>query len=640
MRAFFRRVVPLARGAGRRIAAYFREQPPKFGVAFAAALVVAAFLYTRSPSSNYIFDEQEALLANPYVNGDHLGFFDVLDRDFWGLPPERSIGSYRPIPNVIWRALWQLGAVFRHPWIHHWVNVVLHAVNAALVARIAWSWTRDRAAGWLAGASFVTSAVLTEAVAGVVGIADVLGGLGLLLALRALSLPLGLAPFGVFAAVTFGLFSKESTLVAIPVVGWAALLTAPLSFPERPRRLLRTLGAVAGATLALVLYTEVRRAHFPAPVRAELSRNLPVGAAWYERALHAFLKWFAQPRLPADPINNPLIDADTAHRIAGALRVYAEGVLQVLFPFHLSGDYSFRAEPVPERVVTVVSVAGALLLIAPPVVALALWIAALVRERRERRASGGFETPSSTLGRRITVAVSLVWFVVAYFPHSNIPVLLPTVRAERFWYLPVAGMALTIGVAASWLLRAGSSRFAARLAALAVTAFFTFQAARARWHALDYSDDLTFWRATANAEPMSAKAHLNYGVMLGARGRLQERLVENGRALELAPQWPMAHVYYADTLCRLDRVEEAWPHYKRGFSLAPNDRNLIALGLQCLWDKKAIEARRLELIRLADKHVGSWLAYLARDIVYHGKEHGGVEPKYRPRSYDEGPKQR
>ena len=75
----------------------------------------------------------------------------------------------------------------------------------------------------------------------------------------------------------------------------------------------------------------------------------------------------------------------------------------------------------------------------------------------------------------------------------------------------------------------------------------------------------------------------------------------------------------------------------RGFELAPNDPNLIALGLQCLWDEKA--HRRTETSsRMVDKHPGSWLEYLASDIVYNGKEHGGVEKKYRPRGYNEGPK--
>ena len=167
------------------------------------------------------------------------------------------------------------------------------------------------------------------------------------------------------------------------------------------------------------------------------------------------------------------------------------------------------------------------------------------------------------------------------------------------------------------------------------------QAIASRAHANDYKDDLTFWDATRHAVPRSAKAHLNYSVMQGARGNLPERLAANQTALDLAPKWPMASVYLGDTLCRMHRAGEAWPHYARGFALTPNDQNLIALGLQCLWDEHALtpgSANRTSLEALGEDHPGTWLAFLARDLVDNGEAHNGVDPKYRPRGYNEGPK--
>ncbi len=614
-----------ARSFAVSIADYFRMRDPTFRVALLPSLVVSALLFVRSPFSNYIFDEQEALLANPYVNG-RIAFRAVLTRDFWGLPHDRSIGSYRPLPNVIWRAVWQIHPVFRHPWALHWINIVVHALNAALVARIAFGLTKDRTTGWLAGAVFATSAVLTEAVTGVVGIADVLGALGVFGAVLALEASLVWMPFLVFASATVGFFSKESTLVALPILAFAALTAAPLQHPKRPLAALRALLALGAGAAALVLYTETRRRYFPSePPTALLATP---GEPFVARTFHAFLHWFQQPRLPQDPINNPLINADVPHRIAGALGVYASGVGQVLVPVTLSGDYSFPQEPIPARVVGVRSIAGAALLILPLVAAFAAWIVAIVR-RRAGNLSGARAT---TL-----LAIGLAWVPIAYFPHSNIPILLPTVRAERFWYLPAAGVALVLAVVFARLLRRERLFGVAAGGVWVVAMFLAFQATRARMHALDYADDLVFWRATAHAVPNSAKAHLNYGVMLGARNELGPRLVENRKAMELAPAWPMAHIYYADTLCRLGRLQEAWPDYATGFVLGPNDRNLIALGLQCLWDHGDVPNRSKALIKLSDEHPGTWLSYLARDIVTNGTREGGVDRKYRPRGYDEGP---
>ena len=121
--------------------------------------------------------------------------------------------------------------------------------------------------------------------------------------------------------------------------------------------------------------------------------------------------------------------------------------------------------------------------------------------------------------------------------------------------------------------------------------------------------------------PRSAKAHLNYSVMQGARGNLEGRLASNDVALELAPEWPMANVYLGDTLCRLHRAPEAWPHYLRGFELGPNDQALVALGLQCLWDEHELDDDapvRDELQDMADKHPGSWLKYIVDDTLDNG----------------------
>ncbi len=665
----------LRRGA-RRVKAYFSEQDPTFFNALLPALIIVALVYTRSPATNCIFDEQEALLANPYVNGDHLLWRDAFKRDFWGLPPTGSIGSYRPIPNLIWRALWRLR---EHPWLPHWVGLMLHAVNAALVSRLALAIApKRRTFAWLAGLAFISSAVLTEAVTGVVGIADVLGGMGVLLALLALRLPAYLMPLGVFAALLFGLFSKESVIVAVPLAAWAALVLAPTLHPARPRRWLRALLALCSAAAALVLYTELRRRWFPVALPAELTEPLPEGAPLAKRLLHDFMRWFAQPRLPTDPINNPLVNADTPDRIAGALRVYARGLGQTLFPVTLSGDYSFPQEPVPTSRFTLPTLLGGLAMFVAPLVGAAAWIVAWLHERRERRESTAnlsIAAPDATtsLGegsvgpqhaaphssRRasevdhpswspkltswLILAWVLVWVPLAFFPHSNIPVLLPTVRAERFWYLPVVGLSFGYAWLLTWLVtrpRAGLRGYARAAGVGATVLFIGFQLLSARLHALDYTNDLSFWRATAKSSPNSAKAHLNYSVMLGARGYMKERLVEGERAKDLAPDWAMAHVYYGDALCRMKRAGEAWPHYRRGFELKPADQNLISLALQCLWDERAWQPHEAELLALADQHPGSWLAHLARDLVKNGETHGGVNPAYRPRGYNEGPKKK
>jgi hypothetical protein len=624
----------------------FFAEPPQVLTAFVVLGAFAVALFTRNPlRTNFIFDEQEALLANPYVRSvadasPKFGWLDAFRRDFWGLPADRSIGSYRPIPNLAWRLLWAIGAR-NNPLLHHLLfNVLFHAFCGALLVVVMYRWSRDRVAAWLTGAAFVSCAVLTEAVSGVVGIADVFGALGLVLAIVALALPLWAMPFAVFGAVSFGLYSKESALCAVPIVPLAALLTARYDHRDRPLAPVRGLVAFVASLGAFIAYVEARRRLFhvtlPQALSVEANAGKPVGA----RTFAALLRWYAQPVLPKDPINNPLAEADAPLRIAGALRVYWRGLLQIIVPYPLSGDYSAPQEPIPARPVFLESILGAAAMVIPLLAAAGLSIAAFLRRRTAM--IRGWELDERFPDLRPIIALALVWVVASYLPVSNIPVVLPTVRAERFWYFPALATGMLLGLFLAWLPRKLARYNLVPVGIAIASLFLGMHALAARLHANDYADDLAFWNATRKAAPRSAKAHLNYSVMLGARHDLEGRLVSNRVALGLAPSWPMANVYLGDTLCRLHRPLEGWPHYARGFELAPNDVNLIALGLQCLWDEKALNPdaeMRNDLDQLGEKHPGTWLAYLARDILDNGEAHKGVDPKYRPRGYNEGPKE-
>lgn len=631
---------------------YFLGDSPSFGLALVPYCFLAMLLFTRHPRTNFIFDEQEALLANPYVRSvadakPKFRWIDAFFRDFWGLGPDRSIGSYRPIPNLVWRALWGIGARDQSPFLHHWINVLFHGANGALVCVLVFSLTKRRGTAWIAGAIFTASAVLTEAVSGVVGIADVLGATGTLLALLALTRKMPWMGLGVFFGTLLGLYSKESALCCVPLLPLGALLLAPLTHPTKPRRWARAIVAFVAAAGAFVLYVEARRRMFPAALPAEVSVEANAQKPFGPRAFAAILRWYAQPSLPKDPLNNPLVNADAAHRVAGALRVWFRGLGQVVFPLTLSGDYSAPQEPVPPSLWSPEIVLGAIAMIAPFPYALVVGVRSWLRQRKLRSVPPppalSLSPAALPLDLSLVVAFGLIWVVLSFFPVSNVPILLPTIRAERFWYFPVIGSSLVLAVVFAWLAdRVRAKTLFARRALVAGTLlFFLFQCVAARRHANDYTDDLSFWDATRKAVPRSAKAHLNYSVMKGARGDLEARLAANRVALELAPQWPMASIYYGDTLCRLHRAREAWPSYVHGFELAPNDVNLVALAVQCLWDEKLLVEGsdvRAELDTMKDKHPGSWLEYIARDVIEHGEEHNGVDPKYRPRGYNEGPK--
>lgn len=116
---------------------------------------------------------RRAILANTDVSGGapwHRSFAN----DFWGTPltDSGSHGSWRPFCVLSFR-LNHLMAGGYVPWGFHLVNNLLHCVATALVVRVARSLLASFWAVLAAGTLFAVHPIHTEAVASVVGRADV-----------------------------------------------------------------------------------------------------------------------------------------------------------------------------------------------------------------------------------------------------------------------------------------------------------------------------------------------------------------------------------------------------------------------------------------------------------------------------------
>jgi hypothetical protein len=156
-----------------------------------------------------------------------------------------SAELFRPVPLFAWAALLSAGASAA---VLHVLNIVLHGVNAFLVARAVRPFAPSAWVGLFAGGVFLTTPIGPEAVAWCSGIFDVLATTLLLLSLLC-SRSYGSRP-AVRTRILFvglcvaALFTKETAAVAVGFVFADMLLT------DRPR--LRVIDAAAiacGVTL-------------------------------------------------------------------------------------------------------------------------------------------------------------------------------------------------------------------------------------------------------------------------------------------------------------------------------------------------------------------------------------------------------
>ncbi len=596
-------------------------------------LGLSLLLYLRAPWSPFIFDEQEALLKNPYLAFSD-NWFDAFVVDFWGRPPSTTIGSYRPLPNLLWKLLSPL-LRFRSPVFFTGLNLLAHVTCGLLLARLIlnlWGLGAQEPAAndqlvLARGAAFlfVIHPVVAEAVCSAVGLADILVGMFLLLTLNCVvctssatrKIPRLLGFGGVFGLSLLGLWSKESMLgivCAAPMVAGVISLFLRLGWP---RIVVDLFGQLTASASAVVVYVELRKWLYPAqPMEAE--RLVLDGPG--QKLVSSFVRWMAPPLLPADPLNNPLFAAPFDQRVATVFRILGSQLRQVLLPTDLRADYSF-----PSELPALWTWSGALALIC----GIIIFFFALVLVFRVRR----YQPSAWARGSALLFTVSVLLFFACWLPVSNAVVLLPTIRAERLFYAPFIALVLGgVGLLGQMIMcPVFGARGKSWWLSLALS-YGVVLCAYGRLHTNTYGSDLSFWKSNYERTGSSAKAALNYGLMKGTRGDLEARRLLTEEAIERAPSWSMAHVYLGDVLCRQNQLEVARPAYLRGLELDPNSKALSALALQCIWDHGAYPRYRPVLSRIARE--GSWLAYLMYELDESGEENRGLPSMYRPQGYN------
>lgn len=117
---------------------------------------------------------RRAILSNPDVIG-HTPIEALFENDFWGTPlgDHGSHGSYRPLCVATYRLNYAFSGF--KPWSYHFLNILFHCLATALVVTTARRILPQycvRVGTAVAGMSFASHPIHTEAVAGVVGRAD------------------------------------------------------------------------------------------------------------------------------------------------------------------------------------------------------------------------------------------------------------------------------------------------------------------------------------------------------------------------------------------------------------------------------------------------------------------------------------
>jgi len=436
-------------------------------------------------------------------------------------------GLYRPLTTFSYLLNYAVFGNGPHPAGYHWVNLVVHQINVALVYALAVATLGETAPAGALAAIWGLHPLLTESVTNIVGRADLLAAFGVLAGLLCHVRGASAAGrrklawwAGVAAAQAVGLFSKESAVV-LPAV--------------------------------MLLYdlTWFDRAAWRARAPAYGALALPFAAFFY-------LRGQIHPHMLITFAENPLVRAGFWTARLTAVKVMGKLLWLFVWPARLSADYSFNAVPLFGWRLWNREDAKALVALA---VLLSAAILALLPAFRRRRAA----RPMIFL---------LVFFFVAALPTSNLIILIGSIMAERFLYLPSVGLAGFV-VAAIYALgqRLPLRRPAtARVAWAALGAVCLAFAARTYARNLDWKDELSLWTSAVDVCPESAKAHYNLGKTLEPLpGRLPDAIAEYRAALRIDPADGEAHNNLGNALARIPgRLPEAIAEYQAALRLEPD----------------------------------------------------------------------
>ncbi len=479
------------------------------GRAALLAAAVAALVYLPSLGNRFALDDVPVVEHNPAAHSVAAAM-GAFGRSYW--PPEAGAGQWRPLVILSFALDWQLSGG-SPVWLHA-ANILWHAAATALLVLVLAPFVSE-AAALAGGLVFAVHPIHVEAVANLVGRAEMMTACFLFLALlagRAIRSRRGAGraawafEVALLAAVAAALLTKEHAALAV--------------------------GLLALDDLAL-------RARYP--------KALP----WrdYAAVVGLTAAWFLARR-PIDAGGSFAMIAPTfyglglAGRLSTMLPVVFVLVRLMVWPFDLSPDYSPQVVPRLAHV-TPLAAGGLVLLLALGALALLSW-------RRSRAISTGL------------LLIGLAWV-----PTANIFFPTGVVIAERTLYLASAGLALVAAGMFEWAERHGAlRRKLARGAVPVVVAAFAVRTVTQIPMWRDNRDQILWALQT---HPESYRNHLAAARALVRLRQYPAAMSEYQQAIALYPLDHNTLDEAANLALALGRDAEAREYLGRSLRLAPND---------------------------------------------------------------------
>ncbi|XP_068611665.1 protein O-mannosyl-transferase TMTC2 [Brachionichthys hirsutus] len=306
-----------------------------------ACTAVAVGLYLNTLDADFCYDDSRAIKTNQDLLPE-TPWSNILHDDFWGtlLTHSGSHKSFRPLCTLSFRLNYSLHGL--RPWGYHLLNLALHGLVTGLFTAFGRPLLGGGPWSLLAGLLFASHPVHTEAVAGVVGRADVGAAFFFLLSLLCYTRHCGLRgdPRGTFRARGWGwmlgsLWCAAASMLwkeqGVTVLAVSAVYDIFVFQSLRLRQVLLLLGGKKKNISVLL--------------------SLAVLASWGVFLLSARLYWMGNKHPNFSNSDNPAADSpQLLTRTLTFLHLPAANAWLLLCPEKLSFDWSMDAVPLVRSV--------------------------------------------------------------------------------------------------------------------------------------------------------------------------------------------------------------------------------------------------------------------------------------------------
>ncbi len=511
----------------------------------AAVILLAFAAYANSLGNGFTYDDRSIVLGHPAVLEEHDGrpvpWYQAWFVPYWPETNRRTDLDVLYRPFTLQTYAWDMRFLGPNGGWFHLVNVALHALVSVGVWWLGRRLAESPAAGVVAGCVFAVHPIHTEAVANIVGRAEILAAAGMLGALYALDRTLSTSGRGRVAlwalaaalAAAIAMFSKESGVAVVPTT--AAFAWWRWRADGHPR----THWLRAGPMLAIMLL---------------------IFAAYLSARYHVCGNRF---RVDAQIIGsgNVLHQTSGLPRALTPLSLFGRYVGLMLWPGRLLADYSYAVVTPTTSPAEPFFVLG--------VIALALVVAEAIRSCRGTGAT----------------FVTITGWAATYVLVSNSLVLIAIMMAERWFYGPSLWLTVLVVVAVHQRLRTrvGEERRRRWAAAAWPRVLFAIAllalCARTWVRNPDWRDLQTLFEHDLHSLPPGRRSvhvlgHLSTAYL--AQGRLKEAEALAREAAQTAPENPQAQAALGNVLVATGRAAEAVPILTEALRMTPHNVEIRA----------------------------------------------------------------